>query len=101
MRVYAVIHSVESLDEGYSETSVKFFDHAKGAWDEMQSIQDFLDDWDDASADSFDRDYGDSKVAVPRIEWGETRRSIYNDPFGDLPAIGCWSTTKSTTNLRL
>ena len=79
MRVYAVIHSVESLDEGYSETSVKFFDYAKGAWDEMQSIQDSLSEWDDQSADSFDRDYGDSKVAIPRIEWGETRRYVYND----------------------
>jgi hypothetical protein len=63
MRVYAVIHSVESLDEGYSETSVKFFDYPAGAWQEMQSIQ----------------YYGDGKVAVPRIEWGETRRYIYND----------------------
>lgn len=79
MRIHAVIHSVESLDEGYSETSVKFFDYPKGAYDEMQSIQDFLDDWDDASADTFDRDYDDGTTSIPRIEWGETRRYIYHD----------------------
>lgn len=79
MRVYAVIHSVESLDEGYSETSVKFFDYPQGAWDEMQSIQDSLSEWDDRSSDSFDRDIGDSKAIIPRIEWGETRRFIYHD----------------------
>lgn len=79
MRVYAVIHSVESLDEGYSETSVKFFDYPAGAWQEMQSIQDSLTDWDDRNSESFDRDYSDGSVAVPKIEWGETRRYIYND----------------------
>lgn len=79
MRVYAVIHSVESLDEGYSETSVKFFDYAQGAWDEMQRIQDSLSEWDDRSSDSFDRDYNDTTAFIPRIEWGETRRFIYND----------------------
>lgn len=79
MRVYAVIHSVESLDEGYSETSVKFFDYAKGAWEEMQSIQDSLSEWDDRSSDSFDRDFGDKTAFIPRIEWGETRRYIYHD----------------------
>lgn len=79
MRVYAVIHSVESLDEGYSETSVKFFDYAKGAWDEMQSIQDSLSEWDDRCSDSFDRDFGDTTAFIPRIEWGETRRFIYRD----------------------
>ena len=78
-RVYAVIHGVEGLDSGYSETSVKFFDHAKGAWDEMQSIQDSLSEWDDKNSDSFDRNYGDTAVAIPRIEWGETRRYIYKD----------------------
>ena len=66
-RVYAVIHGVESLYSGYSETSVKFFDHAKGAWDEMQSIQDSLSEWDDKNSDSFDRNYGDTAVAIPRI----------------------------------
>ena len=79
MRVYAVIHSVESLDEGYSETSVKFFDYPAGAWQEMQSIQESLSDWDDRNGESFDKDYSDGTVAVPKIEWGETRRYVYND----------------------
>lgn len=79
MRVYAIIHSVEGLDTGYSETSVKFFDHAKGAWDEVNRIEDTLFEWDDRTSDSFDRNFDDTAIAVQRLEWGETRRYIYKD----------------------
>lgn len=76
MRVYAVIHSVESLDQGYSETSVKFFDYQFGATEEIERIRQSLEPWDDQCGESFD-----SGPVVPpsRLEWGETKRFIYDD----------------------
>lgn len=83
MRVYAVIHSHVNATNPLVTSNVKFFDYPKGAWDEMQNIQESLKEWDDRTSDSFDKNFDSAAIGVFRLEWGETRRYAYNDD--DVP----------------